>query len=309
LIGSFRLCVIIVNYKTASMTLDCIRTLRGQMDWEQDRVIVVDNASGERDLEFLTSGVSRNGLCDLVRVVACVENRGFSGGNNVGLRQANAAYYLLANSDTLFHPGAVDGLLEAAQKHPEAAIVSPRLEWPNGDAQVSCFRFPTPLSDAIRSAETGIVTRLLKRHEIPLPIVQKESRPEWTSFAAVLIRREALDRIGLMDENYFMYFEDVDYCRRARSFGFSIVNWPFARVVHLQGQSSGLEQRSREKKRLPAYYYRSRAVYYTKFHGRLGLLLSNLCWLAGRSASLFRESFLGKKKSVSDREFLDIWKR
>jgi N-acetylglucosaminyl-diphospho-decaprenol L-rhamnosyltransferase len=304
-----RLCVIIVNYKTAQHTLDCIDTLKDQLEWGKDRVVVVDNASGAQDLEQLTSRIENNGLRELVTVITCAQNRGFSAGNNAGLEAEHAAFYLLANSDTLFRHGAVAGLLEAARENPKAGIISPRLEWPNGDVQMSCFRFPTPLSDTIRSAETGLITKLLKRHNVILPNSERESRPEWTSFAAVLIRREVFDRIGLLDENYFMYYEDVDYCRRARNHGYDIVNWPFARVVHFQGKSSGLEAKVQEKKRLPAYYYHSRARYHEKFHGELGLLAANVCWYAGRLVSLSRELCLRKARTVADREFLDIWKR
>jgi N-acetylglucosaminyl-diphospho-decaprenol L-rhamnosyltransferase len=304
-----RLCVVIVNYKTARLVLACIESLRGQLDPGVDRVVVADNASGGDEVAVLARGLRAAGLEGLVEILPCAENRGFSAGNNAGLRHVDAACYLLTNSDTLFRPGAVTALLDAAHRHPEAGLVSPRIEFENGGAQVSCFRFPTPVSETIRSADTGAVTRLAKGHEIPLPVSEHASRPPWTSFASVLLRREALEAIGPLDEGFFMYYEDVDYCRRARDRGWDILNWPAARVVHLNGQSSDIEQRKRDRSRLPAYHYRSRARYFRKHHGRRGLLLANLCWLAGRAVSLPREAFLGKARGVYEREAFDIWMR
>jgi len=302
-----RLCVIIINYKTPGLTLDCIQTLRGQLDWNKDHIVVVDNNSGGDDIQELSACIAREGLAELVTFVASPDNNGFSAGNNLGINKVDAGFYLLANADTLFRPGAINSLLEAAGKYPRAGLISPRLEWPDGEPQISCFRFHSPVCEIIGSAGTGIITKIFKKYEVPLPLSNQPSRPEWTSFACVVVRKEVFDTIGLLDEGYFMYFEDVDFCRRAASAGFSIVNWPEAHVVHLRGQSSGLKKTQREKKRLPAYYYRSRARYYNKFYGKQGRLLANSSWLAGRSISFLRERLMGKSRTVPEHSFFDIW--
>jgi GT2 family glycosyltransferase len=302
-----RLCIVIINYKTPRLTLDCILSLREQVDAGKDCIVVVDNNSGGNDLALIRQGIENNGLESLVTLIPSPENKGFSAGNNIGIRAVEADFYLLANADTLFRPGAINALLQAAAEHPQAGLVSPRLEWPDEEPQVSCFRFHSPFSEIIGSAGTGIITLLLKRYDVPLPTVDRISWPEWTSFACVLIRREVFERIGLMDEGYFMYYEDVDFCRQARQAGFPVLNRPEAHVVHLRGQSSGVKELQQKKKRLPTYHYRSRSRYYRKFYGPAGPLYANLCWLSGRMVSKLRELLMGKARTVPEHQFFDIW--
>jgi len=123
----------------------------------------------------------------------------------------------------------------------------------------------------------------------------------------VLIRREVFDRIGLLDEGYFMYFDDMDFCRRAWQAGFTTLYWPRARVVHLRGGSGPVKQLTAERRRPPRYWYASRSRYYAKFYGRTGLWLANFCWYAGRVISLVREAFRLKQPHTYERQWLDIW--
>jgi GT2 family glycosyltransferase len=187
-------------------------------------------------------------------------------------------------------------------------IFSPRLEWKDGAPQVSCFRFHSPISELIFSSGTGSVTKLFKKYNVPKKIVDEVTMPDWTSFACVLIKREVFQNIGYLDEGYFMYYEDVDFCRRAREAGFGLVNVPSSHVVHLRGQSSGLKKLQHEQKRLPSYYYHSRKRYFTKFYGKAGFWAGNLCWLAGRSLSLIKEILFRKTHPLPAYQHIDIWK-
>ncbi len=303
-----RLCVVIVNYNTAQLTLNCIESLTGQIDCSKDRVVVVDNNSEETDIQHLKRGVEKAGLSTWVTIIASPVNGGFAAGNNLGIKAVQAEYYLLTNADTILRPKAIAELLRAASAHPRGGLFSPRLEWQDGEPQISCFRFHSPVSEFINSASTALLTRLLRTFDVPLPTIDEVSRPEWTSFACVLVRKEVFDNIGLLDQEYFMYFEDVEFCRRAKSSGYEIINWPAAHVVHLRGQSSGLKKKQREKKRLPAYYYLSRARYFTQFYGRMGFWGGNLCWLAGRPISWGKEVVLGRERAVPEAQHIDIWK-
>lgn len=304
-----RICVVIINYKTPVMTLDCIGTLVDQLDHQKDTIVIVDNNSGGDDVQLMHEGIERLGLTDWVSVVPSKENRGFSAGNNIGVQAVNAKYYLLANSDTLFRSNAIEGLLHAAEHYPKAGIISPRLEWMDGEPQISCFRYHTPAFEMIKTAGTAVITNALNRFNVPLDTQESVSKPEWTSFACVLIKGEVFDEIGYLDDGYFMFFEDVDYCRRAKKAGYELVNWPDSHVVHLRGQSSNVKKNEQKKKRLPTYYYRSRARYYTKYFGKTGFMMSNLFWLAGRSISILKEIFLGRERAVPELQWVDIWKK
>jgi GT2 family glycosyltransferase len=303
------LSVVIVNYKTPKLAIDCIHSLHNQLNSKYDKIIIVDNNSGNNDINFIRNTIEHDGLSDLITLISSPVNNGFSAGNNIGIKSVNSHFYLLTNADTLFLPDVISSLLSAAEKYPEAGIISPRLEWSDGVPQISCFRFHTPLSELICSAGTGVITRLLNNYDVPLQVLNDVTMPDWTSFACVLIRRDVFEKIGFLDEGYFMYYEDVDFCRRAKKAGFEVVNWPFAHVVHLRGQSSGIKKLHQKKMRLPPYHYQSRARYYTKFYGQLGFLMCNLCWLAGRSISLLREILFGKSRTVSEYQYLDIWKK
>jgi len=303
-----RICTVIVNYKTTRLTRDCVASLAPQLDLRADHIMVVDNASGGEELESLKAELGDFTEEGLVSILPLAGNGGFSAGNNAGISAGPAEYYLLTNSDTLFHPGAVAGLLEGAEANPRAGLISPRLEGADGEPQVSCFRFHAPPSEAIRSANMGVITRLLGRYDVPLLPVSHPTFPDWTSFACVLVRAGVVEKAGLLDDGFFMYYEDADYCRRARRAGFEIVNWPQARVVHLQGKSSEVDKQKRENRKLPDYYYHSRARYYRKFYGGAGFFLANVCWILGRAVSGLRQLSGGKGRPVPRHEFFNIWK-
>ena len=196
----------------------------------------------------------------------CVNN-GFSSGNNVGINESTSEYILLLNSDSLVSYQSIELLVKLLQDNPNVGIASPRLEWPDGKPQESCFRFHRPINELIRSACTGPITKLFKRYEVPIAVGESTSYPEWTSFACVLIRREVFEDIGLLDEGFFMYFEDVDFCKRAREAGWKIINNPEAHVVHLRGGSSPVKSQAAQEETLPRYFYESRARYYFKHFG------------------------------------------
>jgi hypothetical protein len=132
-------------------------------------------------------------------------------------------------------------------------------------------------------------------------------RPQWTSFACVLIRDEVFQSVGLLDDGYFMYYEDVEFCHRAVRAGWQIVHNPKARVVHLRGGSSPVKEHSRLKKRLPKYFYESRTRFFYQAYGGLGLLMANLMWWAGRLVSFSRQMLGRPDKAAIEGQWLDIW--
>jgi len=301
------LAIIIVNYKTPDLVIDCLFSLQNQVELDSDSVIVVDNASGDDSVVRLETAVTQNQWQQWVKIVPSQINGGFSAGNNLGIQAVSAAAYLLLNSDTIVRPGAIALLKEAMHTYPRAGLISPRLEWPDGTPQISCFRYHSPVSELINAAATGPVSKLLINYDVPLPVSDVPMNPQWTSFACVLIRREVIEQVGLMDEGYFMYFDDVDYCHQARDAGWDIVHFPTARVVHLRGGSGSVKKAIAQRQRPRAYLYASRARYFHKFYGYAGLLAANLLWLVGRSISWVRELAGNKKPHTCQLESRDIW--
>ena len=216
-----------------------------------------------------------------VTLMASDTNLGFAGGHNAVMREHPAAFYLLLNSDTVLRDGAVTRLLAAADTHPRAGLLAPALEDEDGTRQISCFRAHTPASELIRGAATGPVTRILARYDVPLAPAPDPQEIGWVSFACVLIRHAVVAGTGGLDDGFFLYYEDAEFCHRIRQAGWQIAYIPDARVVHFRGGSGPVKALSRAARRLPPYYYRSRARYFRKVHGRAGLLAANLCWACG----------------------------
>ncbi len=300
------LCIVIINYRTPDMVADCLASLFEQLqkNWA---VVVVDNKSEDGSVEILKKWLKQYDTNNRVRLVASETNSGFSAGNNIGIREVEADNYLLLNSDTIVRSGAIAELMKCAAEHPEAGLVSPRLEWPDGRAQKSCFRYPTPISEFIVAAETGPITKLFKNHVIALEVSDDLVRPEWTSFACVLIKAEVLEKAGLLDEGFFMYFEDIEFCHRAKLAGWQIVHVPTAHIVHLRGGSSPVKSRAHENKRLPRYFYASRTRFYFLLYGRVGLTLANTLWLCGAAIRKLRDLFGKRARSLPEKKWLDIW--
>jgi GT2 family glycosyltransferase len=304
---SCTLSCVIVNYRTPQLVTECLATLLPELEGLDARVMVVDNHSGDDSPATIQAWLSSHDVAQRVALVQAQRNAGFSAGNNVGIRSLKAHYYLLLNSDTLIRPGAIRGLLEAAQQYPQAGLFSPRLEWPDGQGQESCFRFPTPLSEFSGATQTGFIERLLGSYVVALPVQDCIMQPQWTSFACVLIKNEVFQQIGLMDEGYFMYFEDVEFCFRAKRAGWEIVHDPRAHVVHLRGGSSPVKERTRQKKRLPRYFYESRTRCFSQMYGRPVLVLANLLWWMGRVVSKIRQVLGRPDKAAIEGQWLDIW--
>jgi N-acetylglucosaminyl-diphospho-decaprenol L-rhamnosyltransferase len=305
--SQMKLAVVIINYKTPGLVIDCLKSLQGQIDPASACVVVVDNLSPDNSVEILRNWIDEHDDQKTVQLIASNTNGGFSSGNNIGIRSVEAEYYLLLNSDTIVRPGALSALLDTADRFPKAGIVSPRLEWPDGTPQQSCFRYLSPVSELIDAAKTGIVTAALSKFNVPLPVSDIMISPQWTTFACVLVRREVIEEVGLMDDGFFMYFEDVEYCRRARKGHWDILHNPEARVVHLRGRSSPVKQRTIELKRLPHYFYAARTRYYFLAYGWIGLTIANLLWLSGRFVSKSRELLCLGGGGAPHRQWLDIW--
>lgn len=304
-----KLAVVLLNYQTPELVGNCIESLAPELSKPGRELVVVDNASGDESVVSIRRAIERHGLVDRARVIEAPRNGGFSYGHNRGIEASEADLCLLLNSDTLIRPGALDALVAAAEQDPTAGLVAPRLEWPDATPQESCFRYASPMSEFFAAARTGPLSALGRRFEVPLPVPQGGLEDvEWVSFAAVSIRREVLASVGPLDENYFMYFEDMDYCRRAREAGWKIHYAPGAHVVHLRGGSSSVKERFATRTRVPAYYWASRNRYFGKFYGgRLGSALANFSWIAGRGISKLREIVGSKSPHLAQRQSRDIW--
>lgn len=304
-----QMCIVIVNYRKPGLTIDCLKSIEPELSDVPDlRVVVVDNCSGDDSLAKLEAAREEHGWHDWLAVFESPANLGFAGGNNIGIRAKDADAYLLLNNDTIVQRGALALMLDTLTKCPDVGLIGPRILDPDGTPHVSCFRNRTPVSEMLGAARTSVLTKLFHRFDVPLPVTDEMCEPEWVGFACVLVRREVFKDIGLLDEDYFMYFEDIDFCIRARKAGWRILHDPRARVIHLEGGSSDVVSSFHERKRVARFYYESRARYFASHYGgRLGLWLANVLWMLGRSVSLLREVAGSKKPHTAASEGVDNW--
>ena len=235
--GSYKLAVVLLNYRTPDLIVQCLESLVPQIDPDQARVVVVDNHSEDGSAAKIQAAVRDNDWSERVTVLESGHNGGFSFGNNYGVRRIDAELYLLLNSDTFLREGALAELVGAADQHPQAAMLSPRLEWPDETPQESTFTFHRPAWELIHSAGTGLVSKAFRRYTVARPVCDRPSDFEWTSFACVMIRKSLLEKLGGFDEALPVEGNDVDLCLRLEELGYRQVIPPEAILFHHESRS------------------------------------------------------------------------
>ncbi|MEL7105715.1 MAG: glycosyltransferase family 2 protein [Pseudomonadota bacterium] len=301
------LAISIINYRTGEMTIAAVASVLTALGDRDAKVVVVDNASGDGSADEIAAWIDKTGDPRAI-LVRSATNSGFSGGHNQGMAAAPGAdFYLILNSDAVLRPSFFDAILAAADANPSVGMIAPRLEWDDGPPQQSCFRFASPQSEIIRGAGSGPVTKMLASHVVALDLPPDPDQIEWASFACILLRGDMVRALGDMDDGYFLYFEDAEYALRATRAGWGVVYAPEAKAVHFRGGSGPVKKIQAARKRLPAYYWRSRTRFFRQAHGPLGPLLANVGWIAGRVLAHTR-LLAGRSVPPSNQsEWRDIW--
>jgi N-acetylglucosaminyl-diphospho-decaprenol L-rhamnosyltransferase len=290
-----RLLVVILNYRTPGLTIDCLRSLESEVkSLPGVHVVITDNASGDDSVTAIGQAIATHGWGDWATFVPLDRNGGYAFGNNAAIRPLLASsnpppYYLLLNPDTVVHPQAIKTLLDFMDAHPEVGIAGSRLEDPDGSPQRSAFRFPTIFSEVESGINTGFIRdKVLAKYVIAPPVPETTCQTEWVAGASMIIRRQVFADIGLLDEKYFMYFEEVDFCLMALKAGWPCWYVPESRVIHLVGQSSGVTDHKKPPKRLPTYWFDSRRRFFLKHYGLAYTATTDLLWMASFSLSKWR---------------------
>jgi N-acetylglucosaminyl-diphospho-decaprenol L-rhamnosyltransferase len=255
------LSIVIVSFNTRTDLERCLQSLdigQGAPARRSHEIIVVDNASADG-----SAGAARR--WPDVRVIETGENLGFARGANTGIRASSGINLLLLNSDTVVPSGALDLMVDELDRHADVAVVGPRLVDADGRAELSFGPMVGPFNELRR--------KLLMRGHADQPGVssarvdraaRREQFPDWVSGACLLVRRRDADAVGLLDERYFMYLEDVDFCAAIRDRGRRVLFTPAAQVVHLRGQSARSSPATTTG--TARAYRRSQVAFYAKHH-------------------------------------------
>lgn len=262
-----KLSIIIVSFNTKRLTENAINSILSEGSKISKEIIVVDNNSEDGSVEMLKGYSSE---LKYFRIILNNGNLGFAKANNQAIKTAKGEYILLLNPDTIVKKGALGKLLEFAEKVPDAGVVGPRLLNADGTLQKSCYRFPTVWL-AIKKywfRQKGNFEQFAPAGKVPVTV-------DALVGAAFLITPKAFKKVGILDERYALYFEDIDYCRRVAKSGLKVYYFPGAEIVHLVGASG--------KKLADAKNQWRRLIPSSKiYHGIMGHYLLTLVLLLGQ---------------------------
>jgi GT2 family glycosyltransferase len=296
-----KLLVVIVNYKTADLTVDCLQSLAPEIGTVPGtHVIVTDNASGDGSVEKIQTCIDQH-KWDWAKLLPLPKNGGFAYGNNQAIEPAlkndPPQYVYLLNPDTVVLPDALKELVKFMDAHPEVGIAGGRAINMDGTVRNSMFRFHTALSELEGSIRLGFISKLLKKHVVASPPPDEPAPADWVSGASMIIRREVFERIGLLDDRYFMYYEETDFCLRAKRRGWPCWYVPSSKIIHLVGQSSGVTGVKRTTKRRPRYWFESRHRYFREHYGVVNTVIADMFWAGGYAVSSVLQKLRGKPRT------------
>lgn len=277
------LSIIIVSWNVRELLQNCLRSVLAETNLTL-QIIVVDSASTDGSPEMIAEQFPQ------VELVACQENVGFPGGNNLGLARANGRYILLLNPDTTVHGDALSKMVSYLQQNPKVGVVAPQLLNEDGSVQSSRRRFPTLRTAFFESTwlQPYAPQAVLDDYFVRDVADGETAVVEWVMGACLMTRQEVVAQVGGLDEKYFMYSEELDYCRRIHEAGWQVVYYPQAQVTHLSGKSS--EQAVTQRH---INFNRAKLRYFRKYHGRLAAGILRLFLLKSYFWQLILEAVKG----------------
>lgn len=303
-----KLLTVILNWRTPAMSLQSAEAALREMEGIDGAITIVDNDSGDGSEAQLREGVAARGWPESrVRVLQSGRNGGYGAGNNFGIRAGLSGgevpdFVYILNSDAFPDPGAIRALLDYMDRTPRCSLAGSYIHGPDGDTHQATFRFPTVVSEFESGAQIGIISRLLAHRSILLPTPERSGRVDWLAGASLLIRRPVLDRIGLFDEGYFLYYEETDLCLRAARAGFETHFVRESSVTHIGSVSTGMK----DWKRVPSYWYDSRLRYFSKNHGALTAAAATAVHVTGGALYRLRHAVVGRRSADPPKYLRDL---
>lgn len=248
--------IVIVNWNTCNILRDCLRSVYSETKGVRFEVIVIDNSSTDDSVAMVRS------VFPQVVLVKNSENRGFAAANNQGMAIAKGRYILLLNSDTIVLDNAIAKTVAFSDAHRDAAVVGCRVLNPNRSLQPTCFMFPSILNMLLSSSYLYKLfpkNRFFGRERMTWWERDDIRQVNVVTGCFMLVRREAIDQVGVMDERFFMYFEETDWCYRVKQAGWKVMFTPCGKIIHLGGVSS-----KQIKHRVVNQWRKSMLLYYKK---------------------------------------------
>jgi GT2 family glycosyltransferase len=287
--------VVIVSFNTCSVLRECLQVLESERKDIASEVFVVDNNSRDLSVAMVESEFPQ------IRVIRSTVNLGFAGANNQAFPECKGKYIVLLNSDAFLLPGALRRAIEHMESDASVGLAGARLTGRDGSWQPSARMFPSALNEFFSltglSARFGN-SRLFGRQDRTWADQSVAAEVDWVPGAFVIVRRDVLEQVGYFDEDFFLYYEEVDLCRRIKLFGYAIWYWPDIVVAHLGGESSKSMQSlsmSKSGAQLTLWRMRSELLYYRKHLGKSA-------WLVKMLEEVWHRARLWKNETGGDSE-------
>ena len=268
------LSIIIVSWNVRELLRKCLASVEAGRDSLTLQVIVVDGASTDGSPDMVAAGFPR------VELIPCADNVGFPRGNNIGLARATGRFLLLLNPDTVVLGDALPRMIDHLEANPDIGLLGPQLLNPDGSIQSSRRRFPSLATGFFESTWLeGLAPGVLARYYALELSDNAIADVDWITGACIMGPRVVYERMGGLDEGYYMYSEELDWCRRIKDAGWRVVYFPRAQVIHHSAQSSEQAVTARH-----INFQRAKLRYYRKYHGRMSasvlrlFLLANYAW-------------------------------
>jgi GT2 family glycosyltransferase len=295
------LSIVIVSWNVRDLLHACLRALERDRRTVDMEVIVVDGGSGDGSANMVSQ------TFHWVDLIALDENVGFPRGNNIGLARADGRYVMLLNPDAETLPGALGRMVRFMDEHPDVGAVGPQLLNPDHSVQSSRRRFPTLRTAFVESTwlQPYAPAQAL-RHYYALDLPDNATADvDWVVGAALAVRGEVLSEVGNLDEGYFMYSEELDWCRRIKDAGWRVIYYPAAQIVHHVGKSSEQAVTARH-----IHFQRAKLRYFRKYHGVAAASLLRLFLLASYAWQLLVELakwLLGHRRELRRQRIAAYW--
>lgn len=257
------LSIILVNYNGSKFLYNCLNSIKINLSDYDYEVIIVDNSSTDNSIQIIKDNFSS------YKLICSHLNLGFGKANNLAVKESNGHYLLFLNTDTVLSENTPQKLLEYLRNNSTVGVISPKITFEDGRYQLSCGNLPSLVTEFLDKVKYKLdnhyhflLSQFYNRQ------YSKIREVGWVTGACLMIRRDLFEAIGGFDENFFMYFEDKDLCKRVKELGYEVIYYPTTTIIHLLGGSShGI------KKSVSKYYRDSQLYYYQKHLGKLQTFL------------------------------------
>lgn len=254
--------IIVLSFNTIDLLAETLESVGNDPLWE---IVVVDNGSTDGSLEMVQKKFTK------VKLIHNRENKGFAAACNQGIRATESEYVMLLNSDVLVEKGVIAKMVGYLAEHDEAGVITPKVVLPNGKVDLACHRgMPTPwnaLCYFLGLEKLWPTSKLFSGYHQLYKGLESIHQVGATSATAMLVKREVIENVGLLDEQFFFYAEDLDWCKRIAEAGYQIMYYPLAQVTHLKSQSGKANNTNKESQRQSQlYFYETMKQFYRKHY-------------------------------------------